>query len=184
MSRFNFDDGEGMPWGLWEGVVSSALGGRKGQAALAAMESALVALPEPRLIRDHIAADGAVCAVGALVAHQRAMAEDVDLATVIEAMSAGAQCWCGHARDKHTDGACSGKGWQDKPCDCDNYELDEGEDSIYETVDAGQHAGLGHTVAWHLAFLNDEQFASATPEQRYEKMLAWVRRAQGKPVPA
>lgn len=34
--------------------------------------------------------------------------------------------------------------------------------------------------AWHLAYLNDEQFAGASPEQRYEQMLAWVRRAQGK----
>ncbi len=180
MSRFDFDEGKGMPWELWDTVVSNSLGGRQGQAALAAMEQALVALPEHRLIRDHLAADGAVCAVGALVAHKRAQSQGADIATVVEAMSAGARCWCGHARDKHADGACTDKGWQDKPCDCDNYELDEDADGIYETVDSGQRAGLGRAVAWHLAFLNDEQFASSTPEQRYDKMLAWVRRAQGK----
>jgi hypothetical protein len=35
-----------------------------------------------------------------------------------------------------------------------------------------------------MAYLNDETFEGATPEQRYEKILAWVRRAQGKPETA
>lgn len=185
MSRFDSDNEEGMPWKLWEAVVSRALGGRKGQEALAAMESALVALPEQKLIEGHLASDGAVCAIGALVAAHKAKEEDVDIAIIIEAMSAGVACYCGHKRDVHISGVCQGKGWKDAPCYCDGtYEPEESEDS-YETVSAGRGVGLSNTVAWHLAYLNDEAFGGATPEQRYSKMLAWVRRAQGKEtVPA
>lgn len=48
------------------------------------------------------------------------------------------------------------------------------------TADAGVQVGLRSSVAWHLAYLNDEQFRDLSPDDRYEKMLAWVRRAQGK----
>lgn len=182
MSRFDNSDGEGMPWEIWEQVVSNALGGRKGQAALAGMEAALLALPEAKLIEGHLAAEGAVCAVGAFVAAQKAAEQKVDLAAIIDAMSAGVACYCGHTREKHTDGACQGTGYQGKPCYCDGtYEPEEIEDS-YETVEAGKAAGLPFAVAWHLAYLNDEQFSGLTPEKRYATMLGWVRRAQGKPT--
>lgn len=181
MSRFDYDgDGEGMPWELWQTVVSHALGGRKGQAALAEMEAALLALPEPKLIEGHLASGGGVCAVGAFVAAHRAAEQKVDLAVVIEAMSVGVACYCGHTQAKHIDGKCHGT-YQGKPCYCDGeFEIDEDEDGYYKTVEAGQNAGLSHTVAWHLAYLNDEHFAACSPEERYSRMLAWVRRAQGK----
>ena len=181
MSRFDSDSEEGMPWELWETVVSNALGGRKGQAALAELEAALVALPEPKLISGHLAADGAVCAVGAFIAHRRAVSEAIDLDAVIDAMSVGVACYCGHNREAHHDGACHGKGYQDAPCYCDgDFEPDENEDGAYETVEAGKQAGLSSTLAWHLAYLNDEQFSDSSPEERYERMLRYVRRAQGK----
>ena len=37
MTRFDCDYDEGIPWERWEQIVSNALGGRKGQAALAEM---------------------------------------------------------------------------------------------------------------------------------------------------
>lgn len=179
MTRFDTDyDGEGMPWELWETVVSNALGGRRGQEALAAMEEALFALPEPKLIEGRLASDGGVCAIGAFVAHRRAQDEGVDLPAIIAAMGTGVSCWCGHGRDAHSDAACSGKLWQDRPCSCTEYEPEDGD--AYETVEAGQRAGLTHTVAWHLAYLNDEQLAGYSEADRFEKMLAFVRRAQGK----
>lgn len=55
------------------------------------------------------------------------------------------------------------------------------DESIFETAEAGRNAGLTWAVAWHMAYLNDETFSDATPEGRYEQILAWVRRAQGKP---
>lgn len=180
MSRFN-DDGEGgVPWPLWETIVSNALGGRKGQQALADLEQALLALPEPKLINGHLAAEGSVCAIGALVAYKRAERESVDLASIIDAMSAGVQCWCGHTRDKHVEGKCSGRYDNEKPCDCEGYEIDEDYESSWETVDAGTKVGLAGSIAWHLAYMNDETMWGATPEERHALMLAWVRRAQGK----
>jgi hypothetical protein len=185
MSRFDCDYSyeEGIPWGLWERIVANALGGRRGQAALAAMEEALLALPEPKLIEGHLAADGQVCAIGALVAHRRAQEGAVDIATVIEAMGTGVLCWCGHGHGVHAGGgACSamhiGFSGEARPCSCVVYEPEAEE--VYETAEAGKAAGLSHSVAWHLAFLNDETLGGRTPEERYEKMLAWVRRAQGK----
>jgi hypothetical protein len=182
MSRFGYDgDGDGIPQGLWDATLSRALGGRRGQEALADMETALLKLPEPRLIEGHLALGGATCAVGALVAHKRATTEGVDIAAVIEAMSARVQCWCGHSRDQHHGGACTGRLWQDRPCSCTAFDAEEIED-VFETVAAGERVGLMFTVAWHLAHLNDETFGGSTPEERHRLMLAWVRRAQGKPV--
>jgi hypothetical protein len=177
MSRFDLDDGEGLPWELWEQIVSRALGGRRGQEALSALEEALVALPEPRLIDGHLAADGAVCAVGAYVAYRRAQEVGVDIASVVDAMAVGVRCSCGHARDQHRE-KCLGPGWQGKPCWCDEYKPEESD--IYDTTDAGQNAGLSHVIAWHLAYLNDEQFGGLSPEDRYDRVLTWTRRALGK----
>jgi hypothetical protein len=152
MSRFDdcYDD-EGVPWALWERVVSNALGGQRGQAALAEIEAALMALPRPRLVDGALADEDEVCAVGAFVAHRRAKREGTDTATVIKEM-------------------CEEGGPEDY--------------GIFETAEAGRDAGLSFTVAWHMAYLNDEKFGLATPEKRYEQMLAWVRRAQGKDAAA
>lgn len=181
MSRF-FDDWDGdgvIPAGLWDHALSLALGSRRGQEALAELEAALVDLPQPRLVAGHLAVDGATCAVGALVARRRAEETGVDIAAAIDAMSTQAQCWCGHGREAHDDGGCSGRRWNDKPCGCSRFDADDTED-VWETVAAGERIGLRRTIAWHLAYLNDETFGSATPEERYERILAWVRRAQGK----
>lgn len=182
MSRFDYDgNGEGISWEMWERVVSNALGGKRGQQALAEMEDALVALPQPRLIHGHLAAHGAVCAVGALIAHKKAKAEGIDIAAVIDAMNTGITCWCGHGEDAHgAEVGCTRphRFKEGERCGCKVYEVDP-EDAV-ETAEAGQKVGLTFTVAWHLAWLNDDQFRSATPEDRYTQMLAWVRRAQGK----
>lgn len=146
MSRFEFDDDEGgVPWDMWEQIVSRALGSERGQRALAEFEEALLALPEKKLIEGHLASDEGVCLVGAYVANRRAKAEGLEMAEAIASIA---------TRDDYED--------------------------IAETAHAGKQAGLSHAVAWHMAYLNDEQFHEATPEERYEKMLAWVRRAQGK----
>lgn len=181
MSRFDYDgDGEGgMPWQLWEATLSRALGGRRGQETLAQMETALLGLPKPRLIEGRLAGDGGVCAVGAYVAQQRARELGVDMAAAIEAISVDSVCWCDHGRDLHDDESCRGVWTNGRPCGCSGFRP-ESEDAS-ETADAGLAAGLGFSIAWHLAYLNDEEFGAATPEQRYELMLGWVRRAQGKP---
>jgi hypothetical protein len=183
VSRFDDGEGEGMTWEMWENVVSRALGGRKGQEALAEVETALLALPDRKLIEGRLADGGAVCAVGAFVAHRRAEQEGIDLPAVIEAMGVGVKCWCGHGHAAHRDESCTATSrWGNGSCACSGYDPDP--EDAWETAAAGRAAGMGYTVAWHLAYLNDEQFAGATPEERYEQMLAWVRRAQGKPEAA
>lgn len=148
MGRFDYMDEEGgTPWPLWEQIVSRALAGKRGQAALAELEEALVALPEKKLVQGKLAADGSVCAVGAYVAWQKARQEGLDFAAAVTAL---------------------------------NEEADEYGGSIYDTTDAGENAGLTMAVAFHLAYLNDEQWYAATDEARYEWMLEWVRTALGK----
>lgn len=149
MSRFGYEyEDEGIPWALWDTIVSNALAGRRGQEALAELEEALLALPAPRLVQGHLASGGEVCAVGAYVARRRAQEARVGIENVIAAM--------GH--DVNPD--------EDEPW--------------WDTVQAGIRVGLAQPLAWQLAYLNDEQFHNSTPEGRYEGILQFVRRAQGK----
>jgi hypothetical protein len=192
VSRYS-DNEDGIPWGMWEAIVGRALAGRRGQAAMAAMEAALLQLPAPRLAHGHLAADGTVCAVGALVAQARAAAQGVPLAEVVEAMNADVRCYCGHGRAQHAGGRCMAARWRpystrrgeplygcSERCYCGEYEREM--ENLDSTSEVGMaEAGLGRTVAWHLAYLNDEQFHGATPEERYVLFLQYVRRAQGKP---
>lgn len=182
MSRFedNYDEEGAIPYGLWNTIVENALGGKRGQQALAELEQALLALPEPVLIEGHLAADGQVCAIGAYVAHKRAQAEGTSIAETVKAMSEATDCYCTHSKALHTDDGCAGVRYFDGKtrCSCTKYQPDT--EDAWQTVDAGQKHGLRMAVAYHLAHLNDEKYADATPQQRYQWMLEWVRRAQGK----
>lgn len=182
MSRFDNegDYEDGIPWERWEQIVSNALGGKRGQAALAEIEEALVALPVPQLIEGHLATKDSVCTIGALVAHKRAKRDGVSIAEAIEAIAVVKPCFCGHGHDFHTDGegACSAKRFDGSTCYCDEFEQDT--EDAHDTAEAGRAEGLAWSVAWHLAYLNDKQMSGLAPEERYQKMLAWVRRAQGK----
>jgi len=172
---------------LWWSNIKRALNGKRGQRALRDLEEALVALPEKRLVRGHIATlDGSVCAVGALILHKRVTAGEAREAVLAE-FARPEKCWCGHERSAHTaDGApCSGT-WprwpsttlEQRPCSCEHYEADTEDDGGDATASAGTKVGLTYSLAWRLAYLNDEDYGEATDEERYEKVLAWVREAQ------
>lgn len=60
---------------MWRGQVASAIRGKRGQIFFRELVAGLDALPEKRLIRDEIEADGEVCALGA-VAKKRGLAFD------------------------------------------------------------------------------------------------------------
>lgn len=68
MSRSGYDDNIDDEWQLirWRGAVASAIRGKRGQAFLKEMLAALDALPEPKLLKKELEADGAVCAIGAV----------------------------------------------------------------------------------------------------------------------
>ncbi len=68
MSRSGYDDCCDNDWShvMWRGAVASAFRGRRGQAFLREMLVALDALPEKRLVKNELEANGEVCALGAV----------------------------------------------------------------------------------------------------------------------
>lgn len=87
MSRFGDgdDDWDYGRWMLWVTATQNALSGKRGQSALRDLENALLALPQHRLIEGHLAKDGEVCAIGALVLANRC-AEGEDREAVLAAL--------------------------------------------------------------------------------------------------
>ena len=67
MSRAGYND-DGGGWDLirWRGAVTSAMRGKRGQAFLRELLTALDALPEKRLIQQELELGGEVCALGAV----------------------------------------------------------------------------------------------------------------------
>jgi hypothetical protein len=188
-----WQDGPCITWEMWEYNVRRALSGRRGQEALAELERALVALPAPRLVRGHLAAQDQVCTVGALLAYRRAHDTGRGIEEVIADLSAEVPCQCGHDRSQHPDDTQCGHvtpegqyDWELKPhpartCECEVYEpYEDAQEELDTTKGVGVQLGLTKTMAEHLAYLNDEEFHSCTPEERYDRVLAYVRRAQGK----
>lgn len=80
MSRSGYSD-DCEQWSLicWRGAVASAIRGRRGQAFLREMLSALDALPEHKLIENKLVeTDGAVCALGALAKAREMNVSEID----------------------------------------------------------------------------------------------------------
>jgi hypothetical protein len=81
MSRSGYHDGDdGSQWDMicWRGAVASAINGKRGQAFLREMREALEALPEKKLERSVLVADGACCAMGAVAIKRGLDTSDVD----------------------------------------------------------------------------------------------------------
>lgn len=71
MSRSGYSEdfcGGGSEWSLirWRGAVNSAIKGKRGQAFLREMLTALDAMPEKRLVDGVLEESGQVCALGAV----------------------------------------------------------------------------------------------------------------------
>lgn len=68
MSRAGYCDGDDDQWGLirWRGAVASAIRGKRGQAFLREMLTAMDALPEKKLVAHELEMDGQVCAIGSV----------------------------------------------------------------------------------------------------------------------
>lgn len=183
---------------LWWANVARAMGGRRGQLALRELELALLALPEPKLISSHLAHNGQVCTVGALALHKRTAAGEAreDVLAELEAQLPVECETCWHTEAVHRPGepcpSCLAnlERWWAEPRNetnphwaprvCREFVPAEwhSEDGALVTAQLGRDIGLTFTLAWHLAYMNDEEFGSLTPEQRYTQVLAWVRRAQ------
>jgi hypothetical protein len=68
MTRSGYSDDDDDQWQfiMWRGRVASSIRGKRGQAMLQDLLAALDAMPNKRLIRDALIADGEVCAIGSL----------------------------------------------------------------------------------------------------------------------
>lgn len=169
--RLNYSDDEDYPgqFNIWQANCRRSLNGKRGQAALRELEAALLALPEPRLVLGSLCREGDVCAVGALAVHRRVQAGE-DRAAVL--------------------------------ADLEENSTDEWGDSEETDQWAVDHLGVPRLVAWKLVEQNDIQndvvwevhhgpvrqgfghykggiahVRPMTPEERYERVLAWVRAA-------
>lgn len=150
--RIGYTEEEDYPgqFGLWQGNCQRSLKGKAGQAILRELEAALLALPSKRLIASSLVdAHGEVCAIGALAEFKGEITDDM---------------------------------------------IGQGE---YDMEEVGIQLGMPRLVAWKIVEMNDLQFAGTdlvfgegpyrwpneqpyayvevTPEQRYERMLKWVR---------
>lgn len=132
-------------WALWENALWRAINGRRGQQVLRDLERALVALPEKALMDGGLSDGKQVCAVGAYVAQKRVEAGE-DRAAVLEDILAPRDDW----------------GYMD------GWEVEE------RTISHGRLAGMQLTLIVAIAGHNDDLYR-VTPEERYERMLAWVR---------
>jgi hypothetical protein len=132
-------------WGLWEEALWRAINGRRGQQVLRDLERALVDLPEKRLMQGGLSDGKDVCAVGAYVAQKRVDAGE-DRDAVLQDMIVPVDEWG----------------------DFDGWESEE------KTISKGQRAGMQLTIIVAIAGRNDDLY-DATPEERYERILGWVR---------
>ncbi len=165
MARISYSDEEDTPgqFALFEANVKRSCAGKQGQWALRELEAALLALPRPRLVKDALAEDGDCCAVGCLVLALRVQRGE-DRAAVLADLEGSDP---------------------------------EDEDAAQEMAEP---LGIPHLVGWQLVALNDMYCATVwevadgpiqrghgvyrggipyvrdmTPEERFDRVLAWVR---------
>ncbi len=147
MSRsWDEDDGDGLPYELWAHATMLALRGKRGRGWLRELEAALLALPEKKLLSRRIADEqGNVCAIGALYRHRK-LAEGQTPEQIMSDLVM-----------LDDDGVAS------------EYEITEfmlGRLSIQKTL------------AYKIQCKNDEDTIwgnGCSDEERYERVLAWVR---------
>jgi len=155
MSRIGWTDEEDYPgqFGLWQANCQRSLDGRKGQAALRELETALLALPQKRLITSELVNDaGEVCAIGAVAKHRGQLTED---------MRARGEC---HMEEVGVDlGMPRLVAW--KIVELNDILLSDREGRL--VIHAGPYRWPSEQpTSWEFTM---------TPEQRYERVLEWVR---------
>ncbi len=151
--RINISDDEERPgqFALWDANVRRSMKGRRGQRELRELEAALVALPEKRLIRDELTDEaGGVCAIACYARHKgldlsRFDPEDESDAVGVAAGMPRLVAWEVVAQN-------------DIHCD-----------TVWEVADGPIQRGYGHYRG------GVPLVRAMTPEERYDKILKWVR---------
>ena len=204
MSRFgDYDDFDGEPeqilaQGRWEQNARRVLTSKRGRQALRDLREALLALPEPRLI------DSALCTVGGPARVPDVTQAEIDEAArryEERGRPLDHEQWVRWERESREEqraaiGAVAelgGEGvcvngallWHQKVkagmdaaeafAALPNIADGDGEgDALERTAHAGQEAGLAYTLAWELAYRNDETYGGKTPEERHAAFLEWI----------
>jgi hypothetical protein len=67
---------------------------------------------------------------------------------------------------------------EDREAVLDDLALRVAPEDAYLAADAtawvGVEVGLRYCLAWHLGYVNDEEFSEYSPEQRYDAIVHWV----------
>lgn len=197
------DDGKNTA-GLWRANVKRALASARGKAALRDLRDALLALPQKRLIEGALCTVGLDDRIAAMPATKtietrpyrpdadgRPMRDEAGRVIFEPLQPREVKNW---DRQSLIDFAEEHQGDREGVCAIGAYvwwrkvkagmdpaaafaalpvlpDTDGGE---WETADAGQEAGLTATLAWELAYMNDERLGGLPAEKRYERFMAWI----------
>lgn len=176
MSRVSYSEEEDYPgqFALWQANCDRSLRGKAGRAALLELEAALVALPRKRLVSHVVACDGDVCAVGAVLlmrkAHEVGGVDEAQRQLEAELGDRDDQAYDDTAKRWEALGVPRLVAW--KIVALNDVEIDgrwcyvqgpsrRPEDYRYFDRD------VDYRGVW--------QYFKTSPEERYEKVLAWVR---------
>lgn len=161
--RISYSDEEDFPgqFNIWQANCRRSLRGRRGQAALRRLEAALVAMPEKALMRGKLVAhDGSVCAIGALARAEGKLPAPEPITGDWEDDDVD------DTADWATDNLDIPKLVAWKVVAHNDIQLD----TEYRTVEGPERAPYGYAPNRGVRY----DFA-LTDEERYERMLAWVR---------
>lgn len=192
MSRFTEGDYDDETWALdmgrWERNSRAALKSKRGRKALAEIREALLALPEKRLI------EGALCTVGGAERIPEVTEAEVDRystplyrATWVREECEDLRRQVAESTGRQGAGVCVNGALLWHRLVKDGMSPDEAfaalptvisaddGDPLAETAHiAEKDAGIAFTLAWNLAYRNDETYRDKTPEERYAAFLAWI----------
>jgi hypothetical protein len=200
--------------GRWQRNARATLKSKRGRKALAEIRDALLALPEPRLIEGALCTVGGPERVpevtDAEIDDHVARLRGAGLYRDDDARRDETARWMREDREDERRAVAESIGSLGQGCGvCVNGALlwhrlvkggmtpdeafaalpsaatsDDG-DLMGETARiAEKDAGIAYTLAYELAFRNDETYQRMTPEERWSAFLAWINAELGDSVPA
>lgn len=164
---------------FWWHNAMRALHGKRGKKALAELREALLMLPEKRLVSGAISTVALKEKAAAMPAEKPMYGSDKvypnwekqEAEKKVETQGLGVCAVGAYMLRKRVMelGESPEEAMRNLPSASDV----EG-NGMWETESHGVNAGLSSYVAFLLADRNDETYGSLTPEERYEKFLAWI----------
>lgn len=163
----------------WKRSLEQMIREPKGQAFLRAIKRGMEALPERKLIRQglyhRVEVDLPDGAEGELPVKEEACALGATLR--LQIVEGGVVV---RHRDPKT-------GFVSAIKTLDELNTDAGwldEDGYEHSVWASHTFDVPEELTWHIGWMNDELWESQTPEVRYQRMMAWVKKHLVSEVPA